>query len=152
MMRSCLAMWMVLLSVVLALGGQTMAGERSDDELARRLTELGIAAQQQSDHAAALAYFERAKREVDHPKIRYFQAKSLDALTRYEEALVVFRTLWRDPGMAKYAGEINAYIRAIVAEREHARLVAMVAQLRRDCPGATGPAAPPEPSTGERQK
>ena len=40
--------------------------------------------------------------------------------------------------MAKYAGEVRAYIRAIVAEREQARLVQALADLRRTCPPSGG--------------
>ena len=134
MKRSYLVSWVVVVSVVTLLSGQTMAGEGGDEELAQRLTGLGIAAQMQSDHEAALAYFDRARREVDHPKVRYFQAKSLDALARYDAALAEFQALDGEEAVVKYAGEIKAYIRAILAEREKARLVATIAQLQKNCP------------------
>ena len=37
--------------------------------------------------------------------------------------------------LTKYAGEIGAYVRAIVAEREQARPAATLEQLRVECPG-----------------
>ena len=93
----------------------------------------GIAAQQRGDHGAALAYFERAQREMDHAKIRYFHAKSLDALARYDQALAMFRSIEADEANQKYAFETKAYIRAIVAERESARLLVKLTALERDC-------------------
>ena len=76
-----------LLLMFAGLPDATLAVEQGDADLARRLTDLGIAAQNKADHAAALAYFDRARREVDHPKIRYFHAKSLDATGRHDAAL-----------------------------------------------------------------
>ena len=139
MHRSSVLSWVVVVALVTLIAGQTLAGEGADEELAQRLTGLGIAAQVQADHEAALAYFERARREVDHPKVRYFEAKSLDALGRYDEALAQFQALDGDEAVVKYAGEIKAYIRAIVAEREQARLAATVALLEQSCPRAVTP-------------
>ena len=149
MARSRHMAWIGSLALVIVLSGGSMAGEQGDGELARRLTDLGIAAQLQADHEAALAYFERARRDVDHPKIRYFQAKSLDALGRYSEALAGFRALKNDREMGKYAGEIQAYIRAIVAEREQARLAARLAEIERSCGSVPSSAEPTGPEQRE---
>jgi tetratricopeptide (TPR) repeat protein len=128
----------LVICVALCLSGQPLAEEGGDAELTRDLTVQGIAAQQRGDHGAALAYFERAQRELDHAKVRYFHAKSLDAVARYDQALAMFRSIESDEANQKYAFETRAYIRAIVAERETARLLAKVADLERSC-------AAPEP-------
>jgi len=117
----------------LCLSGQPLAQEGGDGELARDLTVQGIAAQQRGDHGAAVAYFERAQRELDHAKIRYFYAKSLDSMARYDQALAMFRSIEADESNLKYASETKAYIRAIVAERENTRLLARLAELEREC-------------------
>ncbi|MGB0589514.1 MAG: hypothetical protein ACPGU1_07535 [Myxococcota bacterium] len=122
-----------VICLALCLSSQPLAEEGGDGELARDLTVQGIAAQQRGDHGAALAYFERAQRELDHAKIRYFYAKSLDSMARYEQALGMFRSIEADADNLKYASETKAYIRAIVAERENARLLARLALLERDC-------------------
>lgn len=136
MTRSLIMSLVALLAVASLTSGSTKAEAEGDPALARRLTDLGIAAQSRDDHVAALAYFERARRDVDHPKIRYFEAKSLDALGRFDEALTAFRGLTGDEQLTKYAGEVSAYSRAIVAEREQARLKATLAQLVVECPAA----------------
>jgi len=135
MLRLLVISSVVFLAVVSVPGDGPMAEDQGDPALARRLTDQGIAAQSRGDHAAALAFFERARRDVDHPKIQYFRAKSLDALGRFDEALAAFRGLAGDKALTKYAGEIGAYVRAIVAEREQARPAATLEQLRVECPG-----------------
>jgi tetratricopeptide (TPR) repeat protein len=127
------AIQLLALLIALCLTGHPFAEEGGDGELARDLTVQGIAAQQRGDHGAALAYFERAQRELDHAKIRYFHAKSLDALARYDQALAMFKSVEVDEANLKYADETKAYIRAIVAERETARLMSKVAELERSC-------------------
>ena len=134
---------------LLGLGGQLYAEEKGDAELARDLTVQGIAAQQRGDHAAALAYFERAQRELDHAKIRYFRAKSLDALARYQDALALFRSIDDDADNAKYAGETKAYIRAIVAEQESARLLAKLSEVQKACSQAGAEPVPVAPHPKE---
>ncbi len=136
-MKRCLQICLIAVSVLLGVSwtaaGAPPAGEGADAALARRLTDLGIAAQLQQDHSAALAYFELARREVDHPKIQYFQAKSFDALGRYDDALATFQSLKGVEAMVKYRGEIGAYIRAIGAEREQGRLAAALVELQLRC-------------------
>ena len=150
MTRPMFACWLIVLGVLTFAARHTLADEHDKRELARDLTVQGIAFQQKGDHGAALAYFERARRDVDHPKIHYFMAKSLDALGRYDEALAEFRGVDEHDEMVKYAGEVKAYIRAIVAEREQVRLAAALAQLQMQCPSMS-PAAP-EPSPKPQAK
>ncbi len=138
-----------MLLVGLSLGGHLYAAEEPDAVLARDLTVQGIAAQQRGDHEAALAYFDRAQREVDHAKIRYFRAKSLDALARYDEALALFRSIEGDADLEKYAGETKAFIRAITAERRAARLLAQLADVQRACSKAKTPPIPVAPHSKE---
>ena len=126
-------MMLFTLVMILGLSGHLLADDTGDAELARDLTVQGIAAQQRGEHRAALAYFDRAQRELDHAKIRYFRAKSLDALARFDEALALFRSIEKDPDNAKYAGETKAYIRAILAEREATRLLAKLSEVQQVC-------------------
>jgi len=121
------------LGIGLCMTGHSFAEDGGDGELARDLSVQGIAAQQRGDHSAALAYFERAQRELDHAKIRYFRAKSLDATARYDEALKLFQGVVDNEENLKYALEARAYIRAISAERETARLMTRLAELERSC-------------------
>ena len=118
------------------LGTQPLAEEPGDGALARELTVQGIKAQQLGNHGAALAYFERAQREIAHPKLNYFRGKSLDAMARYDDALAEFRKIADMAANVKYAAETRAYIRAIEAEREVVQLKARVAALERACPDA----------------
>ena len=136
------------LSVLLFATGHSFAEDGGDGELARDLSVQGIAAQQRGDHSAALAYFERAQRELDHAKIRYFRAKSLDATARYDQALQLFKGVVDDEENLKYALEARAYIRAITAERETARLMARVAELERSCGQQVPQPVKVQPSVG----
>ena len=81
--------------------------------VARELTDKGIAAQMAGQHVEALALFDAALAEIDHPKIRYFRAKSLHALGRRGEALTAFQALVGLAEIEKYRVEIEAFIRAI---------------------------------------
>lgn len=109
----------------------TKQGEEGDVAVGRRLTEIGIAFQKKGDHMAAIAYFDRALQEVDHPKIRYFRAKSLHARGDYDDAFIEFHRIRRDARVAKYSVEISAFIRAIEAERERRRLERELARERK---------------------
>ena len=82
-MRERLLGWLVLVALVLA-APPAMAG---DPLLARQLTDRGIELQQKGQHDAAIRIFDAALIETDHPKIHYFRAKSLRALSRREEAI-----------------------------------------------------------------
>ncbi len=80
--------WLVAAAVsVLALFSVARPALAGSPALARQLTDLGIDAQQREDHVAALAYFDRALKELSHPKIRYFRAKSLRATGLLDDAL-----------------------------------------------------------------
>jgi tetratricopeptide (TPR) repeat protein len=84
-----------------------------DPGRARELTDKGIAAQTAGQHLEALALFDAALLAMDHPKIRYFRAKSLRALGRNGEALAAFQVLVGVAEVEKYRAEIEAFIRAI---------------------------------------
>ncbi len=121
-------------ALILTFVGGSFAEGGGDEELARDLTLQGISAQQRGDHQAALAYFDRAQRELEHAKISYFRAKSLDALARYSEALELFKSVAGDPDNVKYEAEARAYIRAIEAEALSARLLTKIRALEKACP------------------
>jgi hypothetical protein len=74
------------------------------------------------EHDAALGLFDAAIAEVDHPKIRYFRAKSLKALERFEESIAEFEALVDKPEVEKYRSEILAFIAAMKARRDEAAL------------------------------
>lgn len=114
MVRALLAL------VVLALvHGPARAG---DPMLARQLTDRGIELQLKGEHVAALSLFDAAIVETDHPKIRYFRAKSLLALKRYDEADAELRRIENQPEVSKYKSEITAFFNEIHGERERQRL------------------------------
>lgn len=129
--RSVVAVVLSVLAAcgVAALGTPALAGSPA---LARQLTDLGIDAQQRDDHVAALAYFDRALKELAHPKIQYFRAKSLRAVGRLDEALEEFRAIQDDPGVEKYRAEIVAFIVAIEGERERRLLEQQLERERRE--------------------
>lgn len=114
MTRRVMTAALALLLVLLALP----AAHAGDAQLARQLTDRGIELQKEGQHARAVALFDAALAEVDHPKIRYFRAKSLRALERYDEALKEFALIKDDPQVAKYREEILAFMRDITSERE----------------------------------
>jgi tetratricopeptide (TPR) repeat protein len=122
-------LWALAACGVAAMGAPAMAGSPA---LARQLTDLGIDAQQRDDHVAALAYFDRALKELAHPKIQYFRAKSLRATGRLDEALEEFRAIQDDPGVEKYRTEIVAFIVAIEGERERRLLEQQLERERRE--------------------
>ncbi|MEZ4266962.1 MAG: hypothetical protein R3F39_11330 [Myxococcota bacterium] len=123
------ALWVLAVCGVAAMGPPASAGSAT---LARQLTDLGIDAQQRDDHVAALAYFDRALKELAHPKIQYFRAKSLRATGRLDEALEEFRAIQDDPGVEKYRSEIVAFIVAIEGERERRLLEQQLERERRE--------------------
>jgi tetratricopeptide (TPR) repeat protein len=92
--------------------------------LARQLTDRGIALQLEGDHEGALRLFDAALVEVDHPKIRYFRAKSLKALARFDASIAEFEALVDKPEVEKYRSEIMAFVAAMRAKREQDALAA----------------------------
>ena len=131
----------IIMAVIVAsvFTSQTSAETVSDEQLARRLAIAGITLQQHNEHSAAIAYFERAQREVDHPKLSYFQGKSLDALNKPEQALRVFRKIEDAEENKKYALETRAYIRAIEAERKVKQLMIELVTVKNACTAKKSP-------------
>jgi len=119
--------------VVSVFASQTAAETVIDEKMARKLAIAGIVAQQRNDHPAALAYFDRAQREIAHPKLNYFRGKSLDALNKSEQALQEFRKIDDTAENKKYALETKAYIRAIEAERKVKKLMFELAAAMAAC-------------------
>jgi len=107
--------------IALAVGGGTDA-RAGDALLARQLTDRGIELQQNGEHEAALRLFDAALTEADHPKIRYFRAKSLRALQRRDEAIAEFESILARPEVEKYRTEIAAFINGMKGELERDQL------------------------------
>lgn len=80
----------IVLVWALVLPGTTVAGDRGRAEA---LAKQGIEAQEAGRHEAALGFFDRSLAELDHPMIRFFKARSLVALERWEGARELYRTL-----------------------------------------------------------
>lgn len=117
-----------LVALLLCLGP---VGARAGDPLvARQITDKAIEAQAAGLHERAVGLFDDAIAEVDHPKIRYFRAKSLDALGRRAEALAAFKALVGVPEVEKYSAEIDAYIRAIEVDTQASELAAALERER----------------------
>lgn len=93
-----------------------------DPVVARQLTDKAIDAQNDGQHERAIILFDEAMAEVDHPKIRYFRAKSLEALGRRQEALEAFKGLVGIAEVDKYSAEIASFIRAIESDQQVAEL------------------------------
>ncbi|MFT7583133.1 MAG: tetratricopeptide (TPR) repeat protein [Myxococcota bacterium] len=113
----------VLLAAILAVL-MTSPASAGDALLARKLTDRGIDMQKVGDHVGALSLFDAALVETEHPKIRYFRAKSLRALGKYDEALAEFEQIQGLPRVARYKTEIDVFMRDIKSERERAHLQA----------------------------
>ncbi len=93
-----------------------------DPMLARQLTDRGIALQQKNDHVAALSLFEAALVETDHPKIRYFRAKSLKSLDRLDESIAEFEAILDREEVSKYRSEIMSFINEMKGDKERDKL------------------------------
>lgn len=93
-----------------------------DALLARQLTDRGIELQQKGEHEAALRLFDAALTETDHPKIRYFRAKSLRGLGRRDESIAEFEGILDRPEVAKYRTEIIAFINDMKGQLERDKL------------------------------
>lgn len=111
--------WVAMIASVALVGSPALAG---DARLARQLTDRGIELQQRGDHNAALRLFDAALIEVNHPKIRYFRAKSLKSLKRHDEAIAEFESILDRPEVAKYQTEISAFINDMKGKLERERL------------------------------
>jgi tetratricopeptide (TPR) repeat protein len=122
------AFGLALTAAVLALGGAD--AQAGDPLVARQITDKAIEAQASGLHERAVALFDEAIAEVDHPKIRYFRAKSLDALGRRAEALTAFKALVGVSEVEKYSAEIDAYIRAIEVDTQASELAAALERER----------------------
>lgn len=107
------------LALMLTSAGPARAG---DALLARQLTDRGIELQQSGDHDSALRLFDAALMETDHPKIRYFHAKSLRGLGRRDEAIAEFQSILEREEVAKYRTEIIAFINDMKGELEREQL------------------------------
>ncbi|TNF31963.1 MAG: hypothetical protein EP329_11520 [Deltaproteobacteria bacterium] len=116
------------LGVVLSAHGEAFAG---DAVLARQLTDRGIELQNNGEHGRAVALFDAALAEIDHPKIRYFRAKSLRALGRFDEALKEFTLIRDEPQVAKYRDEIVVFMNDIQSDKERAELEAKLEAERK---------------------
>ncbi|MFO0750019.1 MAG: CDC27 family protein [Myxococcota bacterium] len=103
------------------LGGSAHAGDKM---LARQLTDRGIELQLKGEHAQAVRLFDAALVETDHPKIRYFRAKSLIALQRFDEAEAELLKIQDMPEVSKYRPEIIAFFNEIKGEQERQKLAA----------------------------
>ena len=122
-----LVLALLLVGALVAPAADAYAG---DAALSRELTDRGIALQRDGNHLGAVELFDAALVEFDHPKIRYFRAKSLRALERYEEALAEFELIKDMTAIAKYREEVLAFISDIRAEREGKLLEAQLAAER----------------------
>lgn len=98
--------------------------------MARKLTDRAIEAQAAGMHGQALSIFDEAIAEVDHPKIRYFRAKSLDAVGRRAEALEAFKALIGVAEVEKYQAEIATFIRAIETDAQVSELAGALERER----------------------
>lgn len=110
---------LLLLVLTLVSARPSRAG---DAQLARQLTDRGIELQQSGDHDSALRLFDAALMETDHPKIRYFRAKSLRGLGRRDEAIAEFEGIVDRPEVAKYRTEILAFVNDMKGEKEREEL------------------------------
>lgn len=117
--------------VALALALTPMSAAAGDPMLARQLTDRGIAQQQNGDHGAALLLFDAALLETDHPKIRYFRAKSLKALERYDAAIEEFQGILDRAEVSKYRSEILSFINEMKGAQERERLAKKLEEERR---------------------
>lgn len=102
-----------------------------DPMLARQLTDRGISQQQEGDHAAALLLFDAALLETDHPKIRYFRAKSLKSLERLDQAIAEFEAILDRTEVSKYRSEILSFINEMKGAQERERLARKLEDERR---------------------
>ena len=119
---------LTLLGLATLVPAPALAG---DANLARELTDRAIELQKKGDDVLALNFFDRALKELEHPKIRYFRAKSLVALDLQDEALSEFERIKDEPGAEKYRAEILAFISSLKAARSKRQLEEQLESERR---------------------
>ena len=121
-------------ALVVGLVGLAVVGvAHADGDVALRLTEQGIQAQQSGEHEAAIAFFEASLSTMDHPKTRYCLGKSLRQVGRHGDALTQFESVKQVAEVQKYAMEIQVFIQAIELERRTKQLEAEYAALQARC-------------------
>ena len=120
--RALRVLWACVLLTAMIVGHR--AASAGDAVLARQLTDRGIELQKAGENERAVALFDAALAEIDHPKIRYFRAKSLRALQRYDEALAEFEKIKDMPEVSKYRDEVMVFMNDIQGEKERALLQA----------------------------
>jgi len=116
------SVWKWCLSLLIAWVFLASPARAGDPLLARHLTDRGIELQQKGEHDSAIRLFDAALTEVDHPKIRYFRAKSLRGLKRRSEAIAEFAAILDRPEVEKYRTEIAAFIDEMKGELEREEL------------------------------
>lgn len=121
---------LLALAATMVCGVGERAARAGDPLKARQITDQAIEAQTAGLHERAVALFDDAIAELDHPKIRYFRAKSLDALGRRAEALAAFKALIGVAEVDKYSAEIATYIRAIEVDTQASELAAALERER----------------------
>lgn len=93
-----LGLWALLcVAALLASSAPLAAAGGSDKERAFYLVKSGTTLQDEGKHSLALEAFNEAWKLFQHPKIRFYQARSLLALGRYGDALPLFDSLLGDP-------------------------------------------------------
>ena len=134
---------------LLGLGGQLYAEEKGDAELARDLT-VKASLHSSGETTPRLSHTSsEPQRELDHARFGIFERSRSMRLARYQDALALFRSIDDDADNAKYAGETKAYIRAIVAEQESARLLAKLSEVQKACSQAGAEPVPVAPHPKE---
>jgi tetratricopeptide (TPR) repeat protein len=73
---------------------------------ALKFTDEGVAAQKSGNHELAINHFDKALSLVDHPKVQYMKAVSLQELKRNEDALEIFERIKKKKEVGKYKKEI----------------------------------------------
>lgn len=117
--------WLAAAALVTGLvAGGASTAQAGDKYLALQLTQRGIDLQMKGEHQAAMSLFDAALVETDHPKIRYFRAKSLIALQRWDEAEADLERIKDKAEVSKYRSEISAFFNEIKGEQERLRLEA----------------------------
>lgn len=131
MARSGRAFTAAVMVAALVAGSLVTPAWAGDPMLARQLTDRGIAQQQGGDHGAALLLFDAALLETDHPKIRYFRAKSLKGLERFDQAIAEFESILDRKEVSKYRAEILSFINEMKGAQERERLAKRLDEERR---------------------
>jgi hypothetical protein len=126
---------LVLLILLLGLAARALparAGDEGDELAAFQLLKAGVELQAKQDHAAALVIFERALAVHTHPKILFYQARSLMELERFREARAIYFTI---QGNTALKPEQRDEVDVRLAECQR---VLKQAQVSIDVPGVSG--------------